>query len=85
METETHYCGAWYPYYESYRIFDYSDSDRNIYHKYCDTNDIKDFGCDNYMLCNAQTSKIGIIQYRCLGHDKETNSTYERNKLLKLQ
>ena len=80
MEKRKYYCGHYYPSTEKWRFFDYSKSTRKIGHTYCDTHNLISFGCDNFVLDCPQTSKIGLIQYRCLGHDSETFSSNEREK-----
>ena len=77
MEKKKYYCGHYYSSRQIWRFFDYSKSTRKIGHIYCDTYNLLDFGCDNYVLDYPQTSKIGLIQYKCLGHNKETFSSNE--------
>lgn len=43
---------------------------KKLVNKRCDTYDVQLF-CSNCELSNYQTSKVGIIRYICLGHEKK--------------
>jgi hypothetical protein len=57
--------------YREHNFFQYPHA-KKLINKRCDTYDAQVF-CSNCELSNYQTSKVGILRYKCLGHKKFNN------------